>query len=160
MYLKNVPKSVLGVSTIIAFGLHQHEHKVTVINAKVQRNTEYDGSVRSKVCSAHPHSKSLDRRRFFQDPLVMCIGPRRLTARPIYSQTSSGKGSNNVHKFERYLRHGVTSVATVYAPVVFGNQPCTFLRETEDNQGESDLTLFEDRLKKFNASVVHINRSA
>jgi len=41
-------------------------------------------------------------------------------------------GVNNVHKFERYLRHGDTSVATIYGPIVFGKQPCTLLRETED----------------------------
>jgi pre-rRNA-processing protein TSR1 len=73
----------------------------------------------------------------------MCIGPRRLTTRPVYSQASNGKGSNNVHKFERYLRHGVTSIATVYAPIAFGNQPCTFLRETEDGQGEMDGPEFQ-----------------
>ena len=31
------------------FSLLQHEHKKTVLNFTVQRNTEYDGSVRSKV---------------------------------------------------------------------------------------------------------------
>jgi len=56
---------------------------------------------------------------------------------PIYSQHTrgGGKGANNVHKFERFLRHSVTSVATTYAPVVFGKQPCTFLQETADPQG-------------------------
>lgn len=39
-----------------------------------------------------------------------------------------------MHKFERYLRHGSSSVATVYGPVVFGNQPCILLRETADEQ--------------------------
>ena len=57
---------------------------------------------------------------------------------PIYSQHTrgGGKGANNVHKFERYLRHGVTNVATIYGPVVYGKQPCTLLRETDDPQGE------------------------
>ena len=57
---------------------------------------------------------------------------------PIYSQHTrgGGKGANNVHKFERYLRHGVTNVATIYGPVVYGKQPCSLLRETEDPQGE------------------------
>jgi pre-rRNA-processing protein TSR1 len=31
------------------FALLQHEHKISALNFSVQRNTEYDGSVRSKV---------------------------------------------------------------------------------------------------------------
>jgi pre-rRNA-processing protein TSR1 len=64
-----------------------------------------------------------------------------LRVNPIYSQHTrgGGKGANNVHKFERFLRHGVTSVATTYGPVSFGKQPCVFLKETSDIQGE-DVT--------------------
>jgi hypothetical protein len=53
VFLKSVPQTAAAASPspIIMFGLHQHEHKVTVMNVKVQRNTEYDGSVRSKVYS-------------------------------------------------------------------------------------------------------------
>jgi pre-rRNA-processing protein TSR1 len=56
---------------------------------------------------------------------------------PIYSQHTRGGGTgrNNVHKFERYLRHGVTNVATIYGPAVFGKQPCVLLREKEGSQG-------------------------
>lgn len=73
-----------------------------------------------------------------QDPLILCVGPRRLAVNPIYSQHTrgGGKGANNVHKFERYLRHGVTSVATTYGPVIYGRQPCVLLRETPDAEGE------------------------
>lgn len=71
-----------------------------------------------------------------QDPLIMCIGARRFRVNPIYSQHTrgGGKGPNNVHKFERYLRHGGTTVATVYGPVNFGNQPCVLLKDTDDVQ--------------------------
>ncbi|KAI0744092.1 ribosome biogenesis protein tsr1 [Daedaleopsis nitida] len=119
VYLKDVPKDAAQVipgRPFTVFSLLQHEHKKTVLNFTVQRNTEYDGSVRSK------------------DPLILCVGPRRMRVNPIYSQHTrgGGKGANNVHKFERYLRHGVTDVATVYGPVVYGKQPCALLRETED----------------------------
>ncbi|KAI0373939.1 ribosome biogenesis protein tsr1 [Pilatotrama ljubarskyi] len=121
VYLKDVPKEAAQVvpgRPFVMFSLLRHEHKKTVMNFTVQRNTEYDGSVRSK------------------DPLILCVGPRRLRVNPIYSQhlRGGGKGANNVHKFERYLRHGVTAVATIYGPVVYGKQPCTLLRETEDPQ--------------------------
>ncbi|KAJ7045995.1 ribosome biogenesis protein tsr1 [Mycena alexandri] len=121
VYLRGVPQeavATIGSTPVVLFALLQHEHKVSVLNFTVQRNTEYDGSVRSK------------------DPLVLCVGPRRLRVNPVYSQHTrgGGKGANNVHKFERFLRHGVTSIATTYGPVVFGKQPCVWLRETDDPQ--------------------------
>ncbi|OJT15429.1 Pre-rRNA-processing protein TSR1 -like protein [Trametes pubescens] len=121
IYINDVPKEAARIvpgRPFVAFSLLQHEHKKTVLNFAVQRNTEYDGTVRSK------------------DPLILCLGPRRLRVNPIYSQhlRGGGKGANNAHKFERYLRHGVTDVATIYGPVVYGKQPCTLLRETDDPQ--------------------------
>ncbi|KAG7098314.1 hypothetical protein E1B28_000275 [Marasmius oreades] len=118
IHIRNVPRTVVEQKPLMVYALQQHEHKVSVLNFTVQRNTEYDGSVRSK------------------DELVLCVGPRRLRVSPIYSQHTrgGGKGVNNVHKFERYLRHGATSVATIYGPVVFGKQPCILLRETADSQ--------------------------
>ncbi|KAJ7141296.1 ribosome biogenesis protein tsr1 [Mycena epipterygia] len=118
VYLRGVPQEAASGAPVVLFALLQHEHKVSVLNFTVQRNTEYDGSVRSK------------------DPLILCVGPRRLRVNPVYSQHTrgGGKGANNVHKFERFLRHGVTSIATTYGPVVFGKQPCVWLRETDDPQ--------------------------
>ncbi|TFK66498.1 ribosome biogenesis protein tsr1 [Pluteus cervinus] len=116
LHLKDVPQEAASGGSVPLFSLMQHEHKTTILNFTVQRNTEYGGSVRSK------------------DPLVLCVGPRRLSVNPIYSQHTrgGGKGMNNVHKFEKYLRHATTSVATVYGPVHFGNQPCVLLKETLD----------------------------
>ncbi|KAJ7267615.1 ribosome biogenesis protein tsr1 [Mycena haematopus] len=118
IYVRGAPQEAAVATPVVLLALLQHEHKVSVLNFTVQRNTEYDGSVRSK------------------DPLILCIGPRRLRVNPVYSQHTrgGGKGANNVHKFERFLRHGVTSVATTYGPVVFGKQPCVWLRETDDVQ--------------------------
>lgn len=71
------------------------------------------------------------------------MGPRRLRVKPVYSQYTQGgaRGVNNVHKFERYLRHGDTYVATVYGPILFGNQPCTLLKESTNANGGSRLCL-------------------
>jgi len=71
--------------------------------------------------------------------MILCVGPRRFSVNPIYSQHTrgGGKGTNNVHKFERYFRHGMTSVVTIYGPIVYGTQPCLLLRETPDLQGQS-----------------------
>lgn len=84
----------------------------------VARNTEYFEPVRSK------------------DPLVLLLGPRRFLINPIFSQHTvrgGGKGSNNVHKFERFLRHGINAaIATAYLPITFGNQPAVLLRVPSD----------------------------
>ncbi|KZT43504.1 ribosome biogenesis protein tsr1 [Sistotremastrum suecicum HHB10207 ss-3] len=120
LYLKNVPRSVYesyhADSPFVLFGLFKHEHKNTVLHFKIQRDTEYEEPVRSK------------------DPMILCVGPRRLRVNPIYSQHTrgGGKGVNNVHKFERYLRPSVASVATVFGPIVMGKQPCILLKETDD----------------------------
>ncbi|KAI0318883.1 ribosome biogenesis protein tsr1 [Amylostereum chailletii] len=119
--LKDVPREAAehdSSTPFVLFGLLQHEHKKTVLNFTVQRNTECDVSVRSK------------------DPLILCVGPRRMKVNPVYSQHLRGgtKGANNVHKFERFLRHGSTQVGTIYGPVVFGNLPCVLLKETENEQ--------------------------
>ncbi|KAJ8596585.1 ribosome biogenesis protein tsr1 [Rhizopogon salebrosus TDB-379] len=120
IFIEGVPReaSVSSESLFVLYGLLKHEHKKTVLHFTVQRNTEYEGSVRSK------------------DPLILCYGPRRLRVNPVYSQHTrgGGKGPNNVHKFERFLWHGTTTVASVYAPIAFGKQPCMLLRETQDPQ--------------------------
>ena len=74
---------------------------------------------------------------------MLCVGPRRLRVNPIYSQHTrgGGKGPNNVHKFEKYLRHGVTNVATIYGPATFGKQPCILLRENEGLRGIGSLII-------------------
>jgi len=124
VYLKDVPRDVADRSAgrpFVALSLLQHEHKKSVVHFIVQRNTEYEDSVRSK------------------DPLILSVGPRRLRVKPVYSQYAQGgaRGVNNVHKFERYLRHGDTYVATIYGPILFGNQPCALLRETSNSSAPS-----------------------
>lgn len=124
VHLKDVPKDAaerMAGRPFVAFSLLQHEHKKSVVHFTIQRNTEYEDTVRSK------------------DPLILCVGPRRLLVKPVYSQYAQGgsRGVNNVHKFTRYLRHGDTYVATVYAPILFGYQPCALLREAADANAPS-----------------------
>lgn len=141
LHIENVPREAarragaLGgrqgspLVPFVIFGLLRHEHKKSVLNFTVTRNTEYESPIKSK------------------DSLVLCLGPRRLRVRPIYSQhdlANNGKrGTNNIHKFERYLRGGpgVVSVATIFGPVTFGgaNVPTILLRErTEDGESGYD----------------------
>lgn len=99
----------------VLFGLLRHEHKKSVVNFTVTRNTEYDAPVKSK------------------DPLLVCLGFRRYMANPVYSQhvRSLGRRGNDVYKFEKFLPHGIgAAVGSVYAPVTFGgaNVPVVLLR--------------------------------
>lgn len=119
VHLENVPRRVLEernpLFALTLFGLFKHEHKYSIMHFTVQRNTENSDAVRSK------------------DPLVLQQGFRRFAINPIFSQhtmRNGGKGANNVHKFERYLRHGINaSVATAYLPITFGNNsPSLLLR--------------------------------
>ena len=51
--LRNVPEEASRFDEgqpFVLFGLLQHEHKMSVLNFTVQRNTEFDEPVRSKVC--------------------------------------------------------------------------------------------------------------
>ncbi|PWN41016.1 DUF663-domain-containing protein [Ceraceosorus guamensis] len=110
-------------SAMVLFGLLRHEHKTSVLNFTVSRNTEYEEPVKSK------------------DPLLLCLGPRRMRVQPIFSQhnpaNNGQRGSNNVHKFERFLRSGpgATSVGTVFGPITFGsaNVPAILLRERSED---------------------------
>ncbi|KAI9511128.1 ribosome biogenesis protein tsr1 [Russula earlei] len=140
VHLKGVPRDAAKWNTtrpLVAFSLLQHEHKKSVVHFAVQRNTEYGDSVRSK------------------DPLILCVGPRRLLVKPVYSQYTQGgaRGANNVHKFERYLRHGDTYVATIYGPILLGNQPCALLRETTNANAPSLVAMGS----QLNADPTRIN---
>jgi pre-rRNA-processing protein TSR1 len=140
VHISNVPKSLFDSRTgpLVIHGLLQHEHKQSVLHFAVQRNTEFQEPIRAKVrtlCLKFQQHILTDHLPIPQDPLVLCVGPRRYRIRPIYSQhvRGGGKGANNVHKSDRFLRHGGAVVATTYGPVIFGKQSCILLKETEDD---------------------------
>ncbi|KAK4333094.1 Ribosome biogenesis protein TSR1 [Rhodotorula toruloides] len=119
VYLANVPRRLIEqhnpMHPFTLFGLLKHEHKYSIMHFSIQRNTENSDTVRSK------------------DPLVLQQGFRRFAINPIFSQhtvRNGGRGSNNVHKFERFLRHGINaSIGTAYMPITFGsNSPSLLLR--------------------------------
>ena len=119
IHLKSVNKNLTNIQSmqlpLIVFGLMVHEKKLSVVNLTVQRDSEYNGIVKSK------------------DPLTAIIGHRKFEINPLYS-TNTPKGLNNVHKFERYFRHGDASVATIFAPVTWGKCPVLFLKERENGK--------------------------
>ncbi|CAB4476433.1 uncharacterized protein OCT59_016602 [Rhizophagus irregularis] len=115
LHILNVPKEVADSydqsRPFTIFGLLENEHKTSVMNFVVTRNSDYNEPIRSK------------------DPLILCCGFRRYLASPIYSQNTQGKGTNNVHKFERFLNPGVTCVASIYGPIQFGHSPIMLFKD-------------------------------
>ncbi|ORX57411.1 DUF663-domain-containing protein [Hesseltinella vesiculosa] len=117
LWIQHVPKGAYDMfdarRPYVVFGLLQYEHKTSLLNLQITRDNAYEEPVRSK------------------DPMILHLGYRRYRVQPIYSQNSN-KGSNNVHKFDRFLPMGRSSIATVYGPVVFGKVPCMLYKESND----------------------------
>ncbi|KAJ2725543.1 ribosome biogenesis protein tsr1 [Coemansia sp. Benny D115] len=105
----------------VAFGLLQYEHQMSVMHFVVQRTDSYTAPVRSK------------------DNLVLHAGFRRYNVQPLFSQHSRA-GTNGVHKFERFLRPGPASVATVFAPIQMSSVPVSLYLPTPA-EGTSGPTL-------------------
>ncbi|KAJ2777334.1 ribosome biogenesis protein tsr1 [Coemansia interrupta] len=108
LVLRNVPRDVAQTWSadrlFAVYALHTYEHQVSLVHFTLTRTEEYTDPIRSK------------------DPLVVHMGFRRYAVQPVFSQHVRA-GANGVHKFERFLRHGTTSVASVYAPIQLGPVP-------------------------------------
>ncbi|KAJ2469120.1 ribosome biogenesis protein tsr1 [Coemansia sp. RSA 2322] len=121
--LKSVPAQVAtsynSSRPFALFGLMQYEHQMSVVHFTVMRSEGYSEPVRSK------------------DPLVAHFGFRRYNVRPLFSQhTPGGSSTNGVHKFERFLKPGTVSVATIYAPIQFGTVPVSLYLPTPAVSGD------------------------
>lgn len=94
------------------YGLHKYEHKLSVVNMSITPDGEYEKPIKSK------------------ETLIIQCGFRRMVAQPLFS--SGSNASNNVYKLDRYLAPGQTSIATVIAPITFGNTPVVYFKESSD----------------------------
>ncbi|KAJ2083901.1 ribosome biogenesis protein tsr1 [Coemansia sp. RSA 988] len=126
--LKAVPAQVAASYNpnrpFLVFGLHQYEHQMSVVHFTVIRNAEYTEPVRSK------------------DPLVIHFGFRRYNVRPIFSQhLNGGATTNNVHKFERFLKPGEVSVGTIFAPIQFGTVPISLYLPSSASDSNNGVRL-------------------
>jgi len=75
-----------------------------------------------------------------KDPVVVHCGFRRFVMRPIYSSNTRG-GTNNVHKAERFLQPGRSTIATAYAPITYGPAPVLMFKYHE-NENIGNYRLF------------------
>lgn len=118
IYLRNAPAAIAQQATTLSvFSLLRHEHKRAVCNFSVLPSTDLDLSlspIRAK------------------DALLLQYGPRRMIVRPLFSTATNTP--NNVHKFEQYLHPARSSIATVIAPLAWGNVPALFFRITDGSK--------------------------
>lgn len=112
VHVKDVPKEFMDEckpgKPVTLFGLLPHEHKMTVMNFLIQRKSDSDYPIKSK------------------DNLIFHAGFRRYLSSPIFSQHTTA----NKFKFERFLTAGVSTVATVYAPITFPPAPVLIFQQT------------------------------
>ena len=85
-----------------AWGLLQHEVKMSVLNF----------SVRKEVGVTEPIAN--------KEELLFVTGTRTYPARPIYSTDEHGADK---HKMERFLHDGRTAMATIYGPITYPPSP-------------------------------------
>jgi pre-rRNA-processing protein TSR1 len=116
VHLRGVPLSIKDsfdpAQPLALFSLLRHEHKRAVLNFGINLSSDYPSSVRAK------------------EELIMQCGPRRFMINPVFSQ--GGNAANNIHKFERFLHPGHSSVATFTGPLTWGSVPAIFFKRTEN----------------------------
>jgi len=95
---------------LVVFGLLPFEQKMTVMNYVIKRHPSNDVPIKAN------------------DRLIFHVGYRRFSSCPIFSSHTTG----DKFKGERFLKHGMTTVATVYAPIMFSPSPVLVF--TEDHQ--------------------------
>ncbi|XP_035677790.1 pre-rRNA-processing protein TSR1 homolog [Branchiostoma floridae] len=119
IHVANVPKTFIESYSpshpLVVYGLLQHEQKMSVVHFLVKRHSGNTEPIKSK------------------ERMIFHVGYRRFAACPVYSQHTLG----NKHKFERFLRSEGTSVATVYAPIMF--PPASVLMFKEYPDGSQSL---------------------
>lgn len=100
------------------FSLLRHEHKRTVLNFNMTLSSEQTEPIKSKT------------------ELIMQCGPRRFVINPLFSQ--GGNTSNDVHKFDRFLHPGQSTIATFIGPLTWGSVPAVFFRRQVPNASMSE----------------------
>ncbi|KAJ8605034.1 hypothetical protein MRB53_041579 [Persea americana] len=122
VHLSGVPESLAQSQSLSLFALLRHEQKRTAMNFNLTLDSDYPEPIKAK------------------EELIIQCGPRRMVVKPVFSQ--AGNTPNNVHKFERFLHPGRTTVATFNAPLIWGSVPAlVFKRTTPPNVTGDDVDM-------------------
>ncbi|KAK6607898.1 AARP2CN domain-containing protein [Botrytis cinerea] len=121
VHLRNVPSSLQSTynasQPLSAFSLLRHEHKKAVLNINFTLSSDYPSPIKSK-----------------SEMIVQC-GPRRFVVNPLFSQ--GGNTPNDVHKFDRFLHPGQSTVASFIGPLSWGSIPALFFQRPSESAPSS-----------------------
>jgi pre-rRNA-processing protein TSR1 len=101
-----------GGAPPVAFGLLEHESKLSVLNLALRRSLLPQRPTAAQARAGQPLAN--------KHPLLFVVGGRAFVARPIFSDDHHGA---ELHRMARYLRCGESAVATVYGPISHGPLP-------------------------------------
>ncbi|XP_033147374.1 LOW QUALITY PROTEIN: pre-rRNA-processing protein TSR1 homolog [Brassica rapa] len=114
LHIKEVPlvaasklSSIVSTKPIIAFGLLQHESKMSVLRFSLKKYDGYEDPIKTK------------------EELMFHVGFRQFVARPVFSTDNI---SLDKQVMERFLHPGRFSLASVYGPISFPSLPLVVLK--------------------------------
>nr|VDD44616.1 unnamed protein product [Brassica oleracea] len=114
LHIKEVPLvaasklfSIVSTKPIIAFGLLQHESKMSVLRFSLKKYDGYEDPIKTK------------------EELMFHVGFRQFVARPVFSTDNI---SLDKQEMERFLHPGPFSLASVYGPISFPSLPLVVLK--------------------------------
>ncbi|PQE07263.1 hypothetical protein CJF31_00004963 [Rutstroemia sp. NJR-2017a BVV2] len=121
IHVRNVPTSIKSTynpsQPLNVFSLLRHEHKRAVLNFNFTLSSDYPSPIKSK------------------EELIVQCGPRRFIVNPLFSQ--GGNTPNDVHKFDRFLHPGQSTVASFIAPLTWGSIPTLFFKRPSESAPSS-----------------------
>ncbi|CAH8384164.1 unnamed protein product [Eruca vesicaria subsp. sativa] len=127
LHIKEVPivaasklSFLVNTRPIIAFGLLQHESKMSVLHFSVKKYDGYEDPIKTK------------------EELMFHVGFRQFVARPVFSTDNF---RSDKHKMERFLHPGRFSLASVYGPISFPSLPLVVLKISEGSDAPAVAAL-------------------
>lgn len=131
IYIRNVDPSLRQSynpsKPLTLFSLLRHEHKRAVLNFSLTLSSECTKPIRSK------------------EELILQCGPRRFVINPLFSQ--AGNTPNDVHKFDRFVHPGGSTIATVIGPLTWGSVPVLYFKRRTPTNDEIDEDTDSDSSK-------------
>ncbi|VVA90832.1 unnamed protein product [Arabis nemorensis] len=142
LYIKEVPlsaaskiSSLVNMKPMIAFGLLQHESKMSVLHFSIKKYDGYEAPIKTK------------------EELMFHVGFRHFLARPVFSADNF---SSDKHKMERFLHPGCYSLASIYGPISFPSLPLVVLKTSKGSEAPAVAAL--GSLKSINPNKIILKK--
>ena len=135
LVLRGVPAAVvlhrLGATPVVVTALMPHEQRSSIMQFNIMRvptepaddNDDQAAAAQIEAGEASDFQAVATERRAAiksKDPLEFVIGSRRVVVRPVFSEHNLNCDKS---KFEKFLHTDRWTMASVFAPIAFGNTP-------------------------------------